>query len=232
MILATDSPNTAKILRASPPTAALAETLEFPTGMETVIVRVWFDQVPCCTSEAGIFSGDFILDNFFWLDQIYEPYMRWRKATGGSAIEAHIYGPARLLAEPDVVLMARAIGDIQAAFPDLRGHKLHQSISRNLATHTLFGIGPADRHLGVETPWPDLFCCGDWVRHPNPALFLERATATGIVAANGVLQTRGLAAWPLMAYPKPEPFVGWIERLMRSGRKARQDRKSGQSNKT
>jgi carotenoid phi-ring synthase / carotenoid chi-ring synthase len=98
-------------------------------------------------------------------------------------------------------------------------------LQRNPASHTLFGIGPADRHLGTVTPWPGLFCCGDWVRHANPALFLERAAVTGIAAANAVLQRRGLPEWPLIAHPRPEPFVGWIEGLMRKGRRGRKERR-------
>ncbi len=225
LILATDSPNTAAILRRSPCTAALAEDLYFPTGMETAIVRLWFDRIPLHTSEAGIFSGDFTLDNYFWLDRIQEAYIRWRKASGGSAIEAHIYGPPQVLAEPDAVLISRSISDVQAAFPELRGHRIHQVLQRNQATHTLFGLGPPGRHLGIETPWPGLYCCGDWVRYPNPALFLERACVTGIAAANTVLQARGLPPWPLLEHPKPEPFVGLIERLIVSGRRARRKRR-------
>lgn len=226
IILATDSPNTANILQTSPATAPQAAGLQFPRGMETAVVRFWFDTIPLATSEAGIFSGDFILDNFFWLDRIMEPYIRWRKATGGSAIEAHIYGPPQLLAEPDVVLLARSLTGILAAFPELRGHKIHQVLQRNPASHTLFGVGPSERHLGVVTPWPGLFCCGDWVRHANPALFLERATVTGIAAANAVLSQHNLPEWPLLAHPRPEPFVGWIERLIRRGRLARKARRT------
>lgn len=221
IILAADSPSAAQILQSSPATAPLAAGLEFPRGMETAVVRVWFDALPHYTSEAGIFSGDFILDNFFWLDRILEPYLRWSRASGGSAIEAHIYGPPKLLAEPDAALLARAISDILAAFPELRGHKIHQTLQRNPAAHTLFGVGPADQHLGIHTPWPSLYCCGDWVRHPNPSMFLERATVTAIATANAVLKSRGLPEWPLLPHPRPEPFVGWIETLIRRGRQSR-----------
>ncbi len=221
LILATDSPNTAAILQNSPATRRAAENLQVPAGLETAVVRLWFDRTPNPTSEAGIFSGDFILDNYFWLDRIQETYIRWRKACGGSAIEAHIYGPPQVLAEPDVVLLSRAISDVQTAFPELRGHRIHQMLQRNPATHTLFGLGSAEKHLGIETPWPGLFCCGDWVRYPNPALFLERACVTGIAAANSVLQARGMPPWPLLEHPKPEPFVGWIERMIVRGRRAK-----------
>jgi carotenoid phi-ring synthase / carotenoid chi-ring synthase len=225
LILATDAPNTEKILRSSPDIAPEAANLVFPRGMTTAVVRLWFDRAPAHTSEGGIFSGDFILDNFFWLDRLQEPYMRWRRATGGSAIEAHIYGPPALLAEPDAALLARAISDVQAAFPELRGHKIYQVLQRNDATHTLFGLGPVDRHLGTITPWPGIFCCGDWVRHNTPALFLERAVVTGMSAANAVLEGRGIQRWPILDHPEPESFVGGIEKLMKSGRRAKKLRR-------
>lgn len=227
IILATDAPNTEKILKASPATAELAARLELPRGMETAIARLWYDCAPQHSAEAGIFSGDFTVDNFFWLDQIQEPYIRWRKATGGSAIEAHIYGPPKTLAEPDAALLSRAISDVQAAFPELRGHRIYGMLQRNPGTHTLFGVGPAEDHLAIQTPWPGLFCCGDWVRDPNPALFLERACVTGILAANKILEHNGRSPWPLLDHPRPEPFVGWIEKLMVGGRQARKKRKAG-----
>ena len=48
---------------------------------------------------------------------------------------------------------------------------------------------------------------------------------TAIAAANAVLRGRGLAEWPLLAHPRPEPFAGWIESLMVRGRKARRKRR-------
>jgi isorenieratene synthase len=188
--------------------------------MPTATVRLWFDREPDGGSEAGILSGDFILDNFFWLHCLQDPYVRWHRATGGSAIEAHIYGPAELLEEPDAVLLARAIADVQNAWPELRGHRIHQALRRNPPAHTLFGVGPAGRHLGTVTPWPGLYCCGDWVYHPTPAFFLERACATGIAAANAVLRAEGRPEWPLLPYPAPEPLASWVERLMVGGRRA------------
>jgi carotenoid phi-ring synthase / carotenoid chi-ring synthase len=226
IILATDSPNAAAILGASPGLSEAVKDLYWPRGMATAVARLWFDRAPKGGAEAGMFSGDFILDNFFWLHRIQDPYIRWHRATGGTAIEVHIYGPPWLLAEPDAVLLARAIADVQSAFPELRGHQIHQLLRRNDPTHTLFGLGPADRHLGIETPWPDLFCCGDWVRHPSPAFFMERACVTGIEAANALLRSRRLREWPLLDPLPPEPLVALIERLMLRGRRMLRRRKA------
>jgi len=221
LILATDAPATAALLHASPATEELAEPLHLPTGTPTAILRLWFSRQPkAALAEAGVFTGDFIADNFFWLHRIYNDYIAWSRVTGGSAIESHIYGPAELLEKPDAALLAQAIVDVGRAWPELKGHVIHSEITRNDPTHTLLDVGRPTEHLAVHTPWPHLFCCGDWVRDPNPALFLERASTTGIKAANAVLAERGLPPWPLLEHPEPEPLAAWIEQEMRAVRMA------------
>ncbi len=221
VILATDAPGTAALLQASPDTARRAASLRLPIGTPTAIVRLWFDKKPQKSlAEAGVFTGDFILDNFFWLDRIYNDYITWGRATGGSAIESHIYGPPGLLAQPDAALLAQAIVDIGQAWPALKRHIIHTTLTRNDATHTLLDVGRPWEHLAVTTPWPNLFCCGDWVRDPNPALFLERACITGIKAANAVLAARSMAPWPILEPPEPEPPARFIEHTMRGARLA------------
>lgn len=214
VILATDSQNAKNILNES-----FGESdLFFPRSLSNAIVRLWFDAKPRRGAEAGILTGEFTLHNFFWLDQLYNPFRRWARETGGSALEAHIYGPDEVLAQPDAALLAQAIQDVQAAWPELRGHRIFAHIQRNPAAHTLPAVGPEEKHLGTVTPWDGLFCAGDWVRHPAPAFFLERACLTGIEAANAVLDTRGLEPWPTLPYLPPEPFAAWIEHLMQRGR--------------
>jgi isorenieratene synthase len=222
VILAADAANTEKILRQS--FGPEVDDLFFPRALSNAVVRFWFDILPTREAEAGIFSGDFMLHNYFWLDRIYSPFRRWGRATGGSVLEAHIYGPPEVLEQPDAVLLAQAAVDVFQAWPELRGHIIGQHLQPNLRTHTLPAVGPEDRHLGTITPWEGLFCAGDWVRHPTPAFFLERACVTGIEAANAVLEARDLERWPLIDYLPPEPFVGWIEKLMRRGRRRRREK--------
>lgn len=65
------------------------------------------------------------------------------------------------------------------------------------------------------------------MRDPIPAFFLERACATGIKAANAVLNAHGLEPWPLVPYLPPEPLAAWIEHLMQRGRGRIRARKAG-----
>ena len=224
VILATDSHNAENLVRES----FGEQNLFFPRSLANAVVRLWFDVPPSPPrlrrsgrgrgAEAGIFTGEFTLHNYFWLDRLYNPFRRWARETGGSALEAHIYGPDEVLAQPDAALLAQAIQDVQTAWSELRGHRIFGHLQRNPASHTLPAVGPEEKHLGTLTPWDGLFCAGDWVYHPAPAFFLERACLTGIEAANAVLDARGLEPWPTLPYLPPEPFAAWIEHLMQRGR--------------
>ena len=221
VVLATDSQNTEKIIQES----FGEQDLFFPRSLANAIVRLWFDAPPRKGAEAGIFTGEFTLHNYFWLDRLYNSFRRWARETGGSALEAHIYGPEEVLAQPDAALLAQAIQDVQATWPELRGHRIKGHVQRNPATHTLPAVGPEEKHLGTRMPWEGLFCAGDWVYHPAPAFFLERACLTGIEAANAVLEAHDLEPWPLLPYLPPEPFAAWIEHLMQRGRRRMRDKR-------
>ena len=107
VILATDSPAARRILTQSTPIAARARQFHFPRGMASAVIRIWFDISPRPTSEAGMFSGDFVLHNYFWLHRIQDQYRAWSRKTGGSCIEVHIYGPQTLLNEPEATVSSR-----------------------------------------------------------------------------------------------------------------------------
>lgn len=217
VILAVDAAAAASIIQNS-----FGENdLFFPRSLSNSIIRLWFGRSPKAGPEGGMFTGDFVMHNFFWLERMYAPYRTWHAATGGSAIEVHIYGPQETLNQPDALLLAQVINEFYRAYPELRGHLIYQHLQRNAAVHTLPALGPKQKHLGVETPWGGLFCAGDWVRDPLPSFFLERACATGIKAANAVLMARGLSPWPLAEYDAPERFAGWVQKLMVQGRQRR-----------
>jgi isorenieratene synthase len=215
LILALDAPNAKKLLIESQATAETASTLHFPIGVPTAIIRLWFKAKPQPMAEAGIFTGDFVMDNFFWLNRLQPVYMEWSRQTGGSALEMHVYGPPEFINQPDAALLAQVIVDTYRAFPELRGCLLRSVLRRNEATHTLFSLGSPGHHLGIETPWPNLFACGDWVYHPAPALYLERAATTGIAAANALLTCLHMEPWPLLPHPEPEWLAGKIAQGLR-----------------
>lgn len=221
LILASDSPSAESIIQNS----FSSDNFFFPHGLGHAVARLWFDARPRKHTEGGMFSGDFVMHNFFWLDQLYDAYRSWSDETGGSCIEVHVYGPQDVLKQPDAVLLANIITDLYRAYPELRNHLIGQSLQRNAATHTLPSLGARGTHLGIETPWQNLFCAGDWVQHEVPSFFLERACVTGLKAANLVLEANGLEPHEVKLYPPPEPLAAWIEHLMMRGRKKRKSKR-------
>lgn len=215
VILASDSPSAESLILNS----FHADGLFFPHGLAHAVIRLWFGKQPRKHPEAGIFSGDFVMHNFFWLDKIYDEYRKWSEKTGGACIEVHVYGPEDVLKQSDAVLLTNVLTDFYRAFPELRGHLIKPHVQRNAATHTLPALGARGTHLGIETPWENFFCAGDWVRHETPAFFLERACVTGLEAANRVLSSCGKELFDVQPYPPPEPLAAWIEAMMMRGRK-------------
>jgi isorenieratene synthase len=232
LILASDSRATESIIQNSFPTirAGSSRTYFFPHGLAHAVIRLWFDKEPRKSPEAGIFSGDFVMHNFFWLHKIYESYRTWYEETGGSCMEVHVYGPQNVLVQTDAMLLTNVLTDFYRAFPELKGHLIKPHIQRNAATHTLPALGARGTHMGIETPWENLYCAGDWVRHETPAFFLERACVTGMEAANRVLTLSGRETFAMQFYPPPEPLAAWIEALIQKGRNKRRESRSKRLN--
>lgn len=218
VIVAMDAPAAQTLLEVSPATQALARTMTWPTGQPSAVVRLWFDARPRPGPEAGIFTGDFAVDNFFWLHRLQTDFIEWAHITGGSAVELHIYGPDNFLNQPEAVIIARALTDLYRAYPELRGHTIARALQRNAPTHSRLIIDAPERWLGVQTPWPNLWACGDWVRGEWPALFMERACVSGVEAANGVLSGLGQSPFPIAPYSEPEWLAQHLQRWMLGGR--------------
>lgn len=218
IILATNAPGAQRLLLNSPATAAEAAKLRFPGVVRNVTVRLWFSAAPREGAPAGMFTGDFLPDNFFWLHRLYDEFRAFHDQTGGSAIEVHLYANDDVLEQPENVLLVRCVDEIQRAFPELRGGFIYGAVRRNSRVHTAFRV-PTAESLHVQTPWPNVLACGDWIGCDTPSLWLERATTTGIAAANTVLKAHGLEPYPILQPPPPEPLARGIELLARGFRK-------------
>src|SRR5262249_10480128 len=90
-ILAVDTPAARPILTASPDTAEIASSMCFPKALRNAVVRIWYDSQPYMTMPGGMFTGDFEVDNFFWLDRLRPDFKEWAREAGGSCLEMHLY---------------------------------------------------------------------------------------------------------------------------------------------
>lgn len=216
VILAMDSPSTARLLQNSPDIAGKAKEMIFPDGLRNAAIRLWFSKAPREGTIGGMMTGDFSPDNFFWLHRLYPDYREWHEETGGSVIELHYYED-KLLEMPDRNLIVEAVTEVQRAFPKIKDSFVHGTVRRNSKTQTNFRI-PTDETLHVITEWQNLYACGDWLRYETPAFWMERSTITGIAAANEVLKAFGKEPYEIIQPPKAEITARAIGAVVRFGR--------------
>ncbi|MGB1287493.1 MAG: FAD-dependent oxidoreductase [Aggregatilineales bacterium] len=203
VIMATHAPGAKRLLLNSPDLRTDAEKIIFPEAVRCSVVRLWFDVSPREGTPGGMLTGDFAPDNFFWLHRLYDEFHDWHKSSGGSAIELHFYATDKILNLNDSNLLVLATTEVQRAFPKLRGHFVYGVVRRNSKVHTRFRV-PTDESLHVKTPWSNLYACGDWIGHDTPSMWMERATTTGIAAANHILEKTGYNPHPILYPPPPE----------------------------
>ncbi len=213
VIVATNAPGAARLLSVGS-TATEAQKLRFPRTVRNITTRLWFDVAPREGTTGGMFTGDFLPDNYFWLHRLYDDFREWHSQTGGSAIEVHLYANDNVAEQADNVLLVRCVDEVQRAFPELKGHFLRGTIRRNSRVHTAFRV-PTKESLHVKTPWPGIFACGDWIGHPSPSMWMERAVTTGIAAANHVLAAEGRETFPVLQPDPPEGLARAMEFLAR-----------------
>ncbi len=218
VILAAHASATRSILDASEVTRARAAQMHFPDVLRNTVVRLWFSRDAADAAPSGMFTGDFVPDNYFWLHRIHREYNGW-SAVGGSAIELHFYGDDDLLNQPDRHFLIVALNEVVRAWPELKGAFVHGSVRRNSKVHTAFTV-MTDDMLHVRTPWAGIYACGDWVGYDTPSLWMERACTTGIAAANGVLADAGSPQYDVLYPNPPEPAAHGLGTAVRGIRHA------------
>lgn len=216
IILAMNAPSTKRLLYESPDTANIASEMNFPNGLRNAVIRLWFTKEPRAGTIGGMFTGDFAPDNFFWLHRLYDDYAAWHQEIGGSVIELHYY-EEDLLDQPDRNLIVQSVTEVQRAFPEITGAFVHATVRRNSKVHSEFRT-PTDNSLHVKTGWENIYACGDWIGHDTPSFWMERATTTGIAAANEVLISMDKAAYEILYPPKPKLLAQVLSSFVRVGR--------------
>lgn len=216
VILAMNAPSTKRLLLNSPDTQEIASNMIFPKGLRNGVVRLWFASSPREGTVGGMFTGDFAPDNFFWLHRLYDDYAQWHEQIGGSVIELHYYEDS-LLNQPDRNLIIQSVTEVERAFPEIRGNFVHGTVRRNSKVHSQFRV-PTEASLHVQSPWQNIYACGDWIGHDTPSLWMERATTTGIAATNEVLSAINEAPYEILYPKKPALLARVLEVIIRAGR--------------
>jgi isorenieratene synthase len=162
--------------------------------------RLWLDQPahPERKAFAGT-TGIGSLDNIS-LYHLFEDESRdWVERNGGAVVELHAYSVEPETREQD--LRADLMQAFQRFYPEFEGATITDE--RFLMRNDCPGFAPgADAHRpDVATPHEGIVLAGDFVRLQIPTALMERAVASGYLAANTLLAQYGVKPEPIYTVP-------------------------------
>jgi isorenieratene synthase len=202
VVLAVDPPALATLVDASPgladhaPRLAAAMPAFGRPGPPYAVARYWFDGD--VRPDRAVFSGvsrQSTLDSVTLYHRLEREPRRWAEHTGGSVVELHAYA-----CEPGVdaaELAERMRVELATLWPEVGGLRVRELRARVAAQAPAFPPGGHAWRPGVRTDAHGLYLAGDGIATPFPSALMERAAATGIMAANHILRAEGAAAEPV-----------------------------------
>lgn len=208
-VLAATVPGLQTILRSSPrvgtpewrgQVAALRLTLPF------VVWRLWLD----CPMREGRHpfvgtAGYGVLDNISVYELLEAESRRWADRTGGAVVELHAYAVPESVPEDE--LRKAMLSGLHDLYPETRGAGIVHEVFRIDRDCPSFPPGGHANRPGVETPSNGLVLAGDFVRLDFPTALMERATASGFLAANHLLARWDVTPEPVWSVTRYGPLV-------------------------
>ncbi|MEV6124989.1 NAD(P)/FAD-dependent oxidoreductase [Streptomyces sp. NPDC052077] len=170
------------------------------TAPPFLVSRLWLDR-PLAPDRAGFLgtSGYGSLDNVSVLSRWEGEAARWSARTGGSVVELHAYAlPATAVRD---VEEKRLLDQLHRVYPESRRAGVVAERHEWRADCPLFPVGGHGDRPTVRTPDPVVVVAGDLVRTGLPVALMERAAASGFLAAGALLERWGVTGETLWTVP-------------------------------
>jgi isorenieratene synthase len=215
VVLALDVRGTQALFAASPD---LRRDTELAEGVQALctspgyfVLRLFLDRAPDPTRPAyAAVVGHGMLDGIALFDRLEGESRRWALRTGGAVVQLWAFGVPDSLG--DVAASEALRSALEELYPELRqATVLHAEVLRD-AERAGFGPGSAASRPKVGTPYGNVTLAGDWVKLPFPAALMERAAASGVMAANALLDRWDVRGEPVWTLP-PRGFVASLAGL-------------------
>ncbi len=130
----------------------------------------------------------------------------WARRTGGGVFELHCYAmPRGGLTDGEV--RDGLLRELTDHVPDLAGAKVVHEHLQARHDFTAFHTGMHRTRPGPVTALPQLVLAGDWVRLPIPAMLMEAACTSAIIAANAIFDRLRLRQEPFWSVPEKGLFA-------------------------
>lgn len=185
------------------------------TSPSYAVLRLFLDRPPDASRPAyTVVAGNGLLDGIAIFDRLEGESRRWALRTGGSVVQLWAFGlPTD---RTDEQVKKELLATLLRLYPELaQASVLHRVFLRE-QDRPAFPPGSGATRPKVGTAYGNVTLAGDWVKLPFAAALMERAAASGIMAANALLDRWDVRGEPVWTIP-PRGFVAGLAG-MRFGR--------------
>jgi isorenieratene synthase len=174
---------------------------ELRASQRYAVLRLWLDRPTRWDAPPFVITDKIrVLDSISIYEKLERSSARWTEQNDGSIVELHCYAvPDDIPGEAEVRDLF--LKELFTYHPELEQARiLHEHIQLR-KDFTAYHTGLHERRPSFDSGVSNLYLAGDWVRIPIPAMLMECACASGLFAANGVLDAEGLQLHPIFAVP-------------------------------
>jgi len=205
VVLAVTVPALKAIVGASPD---LCEDRDWRRAIEGLrltnpfaVLRLWLDRpsAPDRSPFVGT-TGVGILDNISLYHLFEDESREWARDTGGSVVELHAYAVDEGSSADEI--RSQLLAGLYELYPECREARILDERLLVDQDCPAFGPGTYATRPGVVTPHRGVVLAGDFVRLPIPSALMERATASGFLAANHLLAAHDVRPEPVECVPR------------------------------
>ncbi len=197
IVLAADAAATKTIVQRSP----LGFNLDgLKASQRYAVLRVWLDRD--CPRKYPVFlvtEREDVLDAITFNHWFQPEMIAWAKQHGGGVYEAHCYAVPDTAKDDEIE--AHFLAEMKKRIPELADAKVIHSHLQVRKDFTAFEIGCYANRPKTQTPLPNVVLAGDWVRLPYPAMLMEAACMSGVLAANAICALHGVRGEQVEAVP-------------------------------
>lgn len=165
-------------------------------GQRYAVLRLWLDRdVGADLPVFAITDRQRLLDAVTFTHRVVPAAKEWAARRGGGVYELHSYAVPDGLADHEI--RGAMVQELEHFLPALRGAT---SLGEHLHVRDDFAAYHVNLHADratVDTGVPGLHLAGDWVRLPFPVALMEAACASGMLAANAILDAHGARQEPV-----------------------------------
>jgi carotenoid phi-ring synthase / carotenoid chi-ring synthase len=212
VVMGTDIPGTQNIIANS---AALKKShkdfadqiSKQKISQKYAVLRIWIDKNTDRQLPFFIFTDALeILDSVTIYHQMEKSSAKWVEKNGGGIFELHSYALPEGWDDRDAI-RDQFLKEFEIYFPELSGYKIKYEYLQVREDFTAFHTNLYANRPEPVTAIPGLYLCGDWIKLPVPAMLMEAAATSAIIAVNDILKKERLQEEPVYSVPRKGLFA-------------------------